>query len=80
MPSMPFLKAQVVPTAFLADMFKPSDTGMVSYWGRLCFLLSLYPCPFFSDVGGEIYEAENDSWVEMPVGMGDGWPAKQAGT
>ncbi|KAK6135378.1 hypothetical protein DH2020_030889 [Rehmannia glutinosa] len=31
-------------------------------------------------VGGEVYDPETNSWVEMPVGMGEGWPAKQAGT
>ncbi|KAL0357095.1 UNVERIFIED_CONTAM: F-box/kelch-repeat protein [Sesamum calycinum] len=41
---------------------------------------SLYCWPFFVDVGGEVYDPETDSWAEMPVGMGEGWPAKQAGT
>ncbi|MQM21808.1 hypothetical protein Taro_054853 [Colocasia esculenta] len=80
MPSMPFSKAQVLPTAFLADMLKPIATGMTSYKGRLCVPQSLYSWPFFVDVGGEIYDPETDSWVEMPAGMGEGWPAKQAGT
>lgn len=79
-PSMPFSKAQVLPTAFLADMLKPIATGMTSYRGKLCVPQSLYSWPFFVDVGGEIYDPETDSWVEMPNGMGDGWPAKQAGT
>ncbi|XP_038973154.1 F-box/kelch-repeat protein At1g22040-like [Phoenix dactylifera] len=80
LPSMPFSKAQVIPTAFLADILKPIATGMASYRGRLCVPQSLYSWPFFFDVGGEIYDPENDSWVEMPAGMGDGWPARQAGT
>nr|XP_029117023.1 F-box/kelch-repeat protein At1g22040 isoform X2 [Elaeis guineensis] len=80
LPSMPFSKAQMIPTAFLADILKPIATGMASYRGRLCVPQSLYSWPFFFDVGGEIYDPENDSWVEMPTGMGDGWPARQAGT
>ncbi|KAF6149236.1 hypothetical protein GIB67_026092 [Kingdonia uniflora] len=79
-PSMPFSKAQLLPTAFLADMLKPIATGITSYRGRLCVPQSLYSWPFFVDVGGEIYDPELNSWVEMPSGMGDGWPAKQAGT
>lgn len=79
-PSMPFSRAQVLPTPFLADMLKPIATGMTSYRGRLCVPQSLYSWPFFVDVGGEIYDPETDSWVDMPAGMGEGWPAKQAGT
>ncbi|XP_043720070.1 F-box/kelch-repeat protein At1g22040-like isoform X1 [Telopea speciosissima] len=79
-PSMPFSRAQVLPTAFLADMLKPIATGMTSYRGRLCVAQSLYSWPFFVDVGGEMYDPEMDSWVEMPNGMGEGWPARQAGT
>ena len=41
---------------------------------------SLYPWPFFVDVGGEIYDPGTNLWVDMPAGMGEGWPAKQAGT
>ncbi|XP_062177441.1 F-box/kelch-repeat protein At1g22040-like [Alnus glutinosa] len=79
-PSMPFTKAQVLPTAFLADLLKPIATGMTSYRGRLFVPQSLYCWPFFVDVGGEVYDPEMDSWVEMPIGMGEGWPARQAGT
>ncbi|GFP98674.1 F-box/kelch-repeat protein at1g22040 [Phtheirospermum japonicum] len=79
-PSMPFSKAQVLPTAFLADLLKPIATGMTSYKGKLYVPQSLYCWPFFVDVGGEVYDPETDSWGEMPVGMGEGWPAKQAGT
>lgn len=79
-PSMPFSKTQVLPTAFLADMLKPIATGMTSYRGKLCVPQSLYSWPFFVDVGGEIYDPETNSWVEMPTGMGEGWPARQAGT
>lgn len=79
-PSMPFSRAQVLPTAFLADMLKPIATGMTSYKGRLCVPQSLYSWPFFVDVGGEIYDPETNIWVEMPTGMGEGWPARQAGT
>ncbi|XP_062101262.1 F-box/kelch-repeat protein At1g22040 [Humulus lupulus] len=79
-PSMPFSKAQVLPTAFLADMLKPIATGLTSYMGRLCVPQSLYSWPFFVDVGGEVYDPETNSWNEMPVGMGEGWPARQAGT
>ncbi|KAL8536128.1 hypothetical protein ACS0TY_011674 [Phlomoides rotata] len=79
-PSMPFSKAQVLPTAFLADLLKPIATGMTSYKGKLYVPQSLYCWPFFVDVGGEVYDPETDTWIEMPVGMGEGWPAKQAGT
>ncbi|XP_008798422.2 F-box/kelch-repeat protein At1g22040 [Phoenix dactylifera] len=79
-PSMPFSKAQILPTAFLADLLKPIATGMTSYRGRLCVPQSLYSWPFFVDVGGEIYDPDSNAWVDMPAGMGEGWPAKQAGT
>nr|GLL23852.1 F-box/kelch-repeat protein At1g22040-like [Ipomoea trifida] len=79
-PSMPFSKAQMVPTAFLADLLKPIATGMTSYRGKLYVPQSLYCWPFFVDVGGEVYDPETNIWVEMPMGMGEGWPAKQAGT
>ncbi|TYJ03237.1 hypothetical protein E1A91_A12G014900v1 [Gossypium mustelinum] len=78
-PSMPFSKAQVLPTAFLADLLKPIATELTSYRGRLFVPQSLYCWPFFVDVGGEVYDPEVNSWVEMPVGMGEGWPARQAG-
>ncbi|KAJ7946701.1 F-box/kelch-repeat protein [Quillaja saponaria] len=80
LPSMPFAKAQVLPTAFLADLLKPIATGMTSYRGKLFVPQSLYCWPFFVDVGGEVYDPEINSWVEMPIGMGEGWPARQAGT
>lgn len=79
-PSMPFSKAQVLPTAFLADLLKPIATGMTSYRGKLYVPQSLYCWPFFVDVGGEVYDPETNAWVEMPTGMGEGWPARQAGT
>ncbi|KMT01005.1 hypothetical protein BVRB_9g222660 [Beta vulgaris subsp. vulgaris] len=79
-PSMPFSKAQVMPTAFLADLLKPIATGLTTYKGKLYVPQSLYCWPFFVDAGGEIYDPETNSWSEMPVGMGEGWPAKQAGT
>ncbi|CAN6478316.1 unnamed protein product [Victoria cruziana] len=79
-PSMPFSRAQVLPTAFLADMLKPIATGMASYRGSLCVPQSLYSWPFFVDVGGEIFDPETNAWTEMPNGMGEGWPARQAGT
>ena len=80
LPSMPFAKAQVLPTAFLADLLKPIATGMTSYRGRLFVPQSLYCWPFFVDVGGEVYDPNVNSWLEMPIGMGEGWPARQAGT
>lgn len=80
LPNMPFAKAQVLPTAFLADLLKPIATGMTSYRGKLYVPQSLYCWPFFVDVGGEVYDPDIDSWLDMPVGMGDGWPARQAGT
>ncbi|KAL2317737.1 hypothetical protein Fmac_031613 [Flemingia macrophylla] len=79
-PSMPFSRAGVLPTAFLADMLKPIATGVTSYKGRLYVPQSLYSWPFFVDVGGEIYDPETNSWMEMPNGMGEGWPIKQAGS
>ncbi|KAJ6774325.1 GALACTOSE OXIDASE/KELCH REPEAT PROTEIN [Salix purpurea] len=79
-PSMPFSKAQLVPTAYLSDLLKPIATGMTSYMGRLFVPQSLYSWPFIVDVGGEIYDPETNSWAEMPTGMGEGWPARQAGT
>lgn len=79
-PSMPFSKAQMLPTAFLADQLKPIATGMTPYRGKLYVPQSLYCWPFFVDVGGEVYDPETNSWVEMPMGMGEGWPARQAGT
>ncbi|PKU86276.1 F-box/kelch-repeat protein At1g22040 [Dendrobium catenatum] len=78
--NMPFSKAQTLPTAFLAELLKPIATGMTSYRGKLCVPQSLYSWPFFVDVGGEIYDPETDSWADMPAGMGEGWPARQAGT
>nr|KYP61127.1 F-box/kelch-repeat protein At1g22040 family [Cajanus cajan] len=80
LPSMPFARAQVLPTAFLADLLKPIATGMASYRGRLFVPQSLYCWPFFVDVGGEVYDPNKNSWLEMPMGMGEGWPARQAGT
>lgn len=80
MPSMPFAKAQVLPTAFLADLLKPIATGLTSYRGKLFVPQSLYCWPFFVDVGGEVYDPDVNTWVEMPMGMGEGWPARQAGT
>uniref|UniRef100_A0A5B6YTZ7 F-box domain-containing protein n=1 Tax=Davidia involucrata TaxID=16924 RepID=A0A5B6YTZ7_DAVIN len=80
LPSMPFSKAQVLPTALLADVLKPIAAGMIAYRGKLCVPQSLYSWPFFVDVGGDIYNPETNSWVEMPIGMGEGWPARKAGT
>uniref|UniRef100_A0A0E0G8P0 F-box domain-containing protein n=1 Tax=Oryza nivara TaxID=4536 RepID=A0A0E0G8P0_ORYNI len=80
LPEMPFMKAQVLPTAFLADVLKPIATGMASYKGKLYVPQSLYSWPFFFDIGGEIYDPELNSWETMADGLGDGWPARQAGT
>uniref|UniRef100_A0A2P2L1F0 F-box domain-containing protein n=1 Tax=Rhizophora mucronata TaxID=61149 RepID=A0A2P2L1F0_RHIMU len=79
-PSMPFSSTRVPLGAFWSDMLKPIATGMTSYMGRLCVPQSLYLWPFFIDAGGEIYDPETNSWAEMPTGMGQGWPARQAGT
>ncbi|KAJ4839925.1 hypothetical protein Tsubulata_008557 [Turnera subulata] len=79
-PSMPFSRARLLPTAFFSDLLKPIATGMTSYMGRLVVPQSLYSWPFIVDVGGEIYDPETNSWGEMPSGMGEGWPARQAGT
>ncbi|XP_006661717.1 F-box/kelch-repeat protein At1g22040-like [Oryza brachyantha] len=80
MPDMPFSKAQALPTAFLAELLKPIATGVTSFGGKLYVPQSLYSWPFFVDVGGETFDPETNSWAEMPVGMGEGWPARQAGT
>uniref|UniRef100_A0A7N0T180 F-box domain-containing protein n=1 Tax=Kalanchoe fedtschenkoi TaxID=63787 RepID=A0A7N0T180_KALFE len=80
LPSMPFSKAQAMPTALLADLLKPIATGIASYQGKLYVPQSLYCWPFFVDVGGEVYDPMSNSWDEMPPGMGESWPAKQAGT
>lgn len=80
MPSMPFSKAQVLPTAFLTELMKPVAIGVTSYRGRLCVPQNLYSWPFFIDIGGEIYDPITNTWSEMPAGMGEGWPCKQAGT
>ncbi|XP_065847320.1 F-box/kelch-repeat protein At1g22040 [Euphorbia lathyris] len=79
-PSMPFAKSQLLPNAFWSDMLKPIATGMTSYMGRLYVSQSLYSWPFFVDAGGEIYDPETNSWAEMPIGMAEGWPARQAGS
>uniref|UniRef100_A0A0A9DXH9 F-box domain-containing protein n=1 Tax=Arundo donax TaxID=35708 RepID=A0A0A9DXH9_ARUDO len=79
-PDMTFSKAQALPTAFLAELLKPIATGITSYRGKLYVPQSLYSWPFFVDVGGEIFDPETNSWAEMPTGMGEGWPARQAGT
>lgn len=79
-PSMPCSKAHMLPNALLADLMKPIATGMTSYMGRLYVAQSLYSWPFFFDAGGEIYDPETNSWADMPSGMGEGWPAKQAGS
>lgn len=79
-PSMPFSKAQDIPTAFLADLLKPIATGMTAYRGKLYVPQSLYFWPFLVDIGGEIYDPDENSWDEIPVGMGEGWPIRQAGT
>ncbi|KAL5124802.1 F-box/kelch-repeat protein [Glycine soja] len=53
---------------------------LASYKGRLFVPQSLYCWPFFVDVGGEVYDPNLNSWLEMPIDMGEGWPARQAGT
>ncbi|KAJ3702652.1 hypothetical protein LUZ61_006357 [Rhynchospora tenuis] len=78
MPSMPFSKAQALPAAFLVELLKPIATGMTTYRGKLCVPQSLYSWPFFVDVGGEVFDPVTNSWEEMPAGMGEGWPARQA--
>lgn len=80
LPEMPFARAQVLPTAFLVDVLKPIATGMAPYKGKLYVPQSLYSWPFFFDIGGEIYDPDLNAWSTMPDGLGDGWPARQAGT
>lgn len=79
-PKMPFSKAQPVPAPFMFEMLKPIATGMNTYRGKLCVPQSLYSWPFLVDVGGEIYDPERETWNEMPIGMGEGWPTRQAAT
>ncbi|KAJ3679601.1 hypothetical protein LUZ60_017612 [Juncus effusus] len=79
-PDMPFNKAQVLPAAFLADVLKPVATGMVMFRERLFVTQSLYSWPFFFDIGGEVFDPSSGTWSQMPSGMGEGWPARQAGT
>ncbi|KAI4974273.1 hypothetical protein ZWY2020_047553 [Hordeum vulgare] len=79
-PNMPFSKAQTLPTAFLADLLKPVATGMTTFGGKLYVPQSLYSWPFFVDVGGEVFDPETCSWSDMPVGLSEGWPGRQAGT
>ncbi|GAB2247549.1 hypothetical protein Droror1_Dr00007431 [Drosera rotundifolia] len=79
-PSMPFSRLHILPNAFLTDLLLPIATGLAMYRGKLYVPQSLYHWPFFIDVGGEVYDPETNSWIEMPNGMGEGWPAKQAGT
>ena len=64
----------------LADLLKPIATGVTSYRGKLYVSQSFYSWPFAVDVGGEIFDPETNSWEQMPTGMGEGWPARQAGT
>ncbi|EFJ32389.1 hypothetical protein SELMODRAFT_85806 [Selaginella moellendorffii] len=78
-PSMPFVGAQVLPTAFVTDILKPIATGMAAFRGKLWVPQSLYSWPFFVDVGGEVFDPVSGRWEEMPRGMGEGWPARQAG-
>ncbi|KAM7253343.1 hypothetical protein ACFE04_025961 [Oxalis oulophora] len=79
-PNMPFSKVHALPNGFLADMLRPMATGMTSHNGKLFVPQCLYAWPFVVDVGGEIYDPETNSWSQMPKGMGEGWPARQAGT
>ncbi|KAJ4818001.1 F-box/kelch-repeat protein [Rhynchospora pubera] len=79
-PDMPFTKAQILPAAFLADVLKPVATGMACFRQRLYVTQSLYSWPFFFDIGGEVFDPRSCTWGPMPAGMGDGWPARQAGT
>ncbi|CAD6266497.1 unnamed protein product [Miscanthus lutarioriparius] len=78
-PDMLFSKSQALPMS-LADLLKPIATGVTSYRGKLYVPQSLYSWPFAVDVGGEIFDPETNSWEQMPTGMGEGWPARQAGT
>ncbi|KAJ8768082.1 hypothetical protein K2173_021022 [Erythroxylum novogranatense] len=80
MKSMPCSKAQLLPTASLADLFKPIASGVTSYRGKLFVAQSLYCWPFCIDIGGEVYDPELNSWIEMPVGFSEGWPSKKPGT
>jgi len=51
-------------------------------WEVICpskfVLLTIFS--FSVDVGYEIYDPNIDSWLQMPISMGEGWVARQAGT
>jgi hypothetical protein len=79
LPDMLFSKSQAMPTA-IADLLKPVAAGVTSYGGKLHVPQSFYSWPFAVDVGGEVFDPETNSWEQMPAGMGEGWPARQAGT
>ncbi|GKD08539.1 F-box/kelch-repeat protein, partial [Tanacetum coccineum] len=53
-----------------AKVFDP-QTGL---WWEFLLLA------FFVDVGGEVYDPKANVWLDMPTGMDEGWPAKQART
>ncbi|KAK7301271.1 hypothetical protein RJT34_12132 [Clitoria ternatea] len=84
-PSMPFSRAGLLskevfnPSTLRIEMLKPFATGLASYRGKLHVTQTLHPCPSSIDVG-QIYDPETNSWMEMPTGMGEGWPTPQSGT
>jgi hypothetical protein len=57
---------------------QPMASGIAVLRGRLCVPHSLYSWPFFVDAGGELFDIASQSWLPMPPGMADGWPAPQA--
>uniref|UniRef100_A0A0E0NGS6 F-box domain-containing protein n=1 Tax=Oryza rufipogon TaxID=4529 RepID=A0A0E0NGS6_ORYRU len=73
LPEMPFMKAQVLPTAFLADVLKPIATGMASYKGKLQAgtklgivvneeLYTLEPSSSLDSGQIKRYDSEQDTW------------------
>ncbi|KAJ0710657.1 putative F-box domain, kelch-type beta propeller, F-box-like domain superfamily [Helianthus annuus] len=77
-PSMPCSKAHA--TAFLGGSQNPVTIGLASYRGKLYVPQSFLRLPFFADVGGEVYDPETNSWVDMPTVMGEDWPPRIWGT
>ncbi|KAJ8464207.1 hypothetical protein OPV22_026759 [Ensete ventricosum] len=67
-----------VPSMLFSKFTRPVAAGATTYKGRLCVPQNLYCYPFYVDVGGEMYDPKSDTWVDMPAGMGKGWPGKQA--
>lgn len=69
-----------VPSMLFSKFTRPVAAGATTYKGRLCVPQNLYYYPFYADISGEMYDPKTNTWVDMPAGMGKGWPGKQAET